>query len=65
MNQEKFFKMEALTSPQASGQLEYAIAMIAKQLARQMDSGGFTDNDIKEYLARIVDAVVDDTIDPL
>ena len=61
MTSEKFERMEALTSTNASKQLEQAIRTISRQLA----SDGFDDNDIKEYLELVVGFVVDDLILPL
>jgi uncharacterized membrane-anchored protein len=61
MTFEQFERMEALTSTNASKQLEQAIRTISRQLA----SDGFDDNDIKEYLERVVGFVVDDLILPL
>jgi uncharacterized membrane-anchored protein len=61
MTFEKFETMESLTSTNASKQLEQAIRSISRQLAGE----GFDDNDIKEYVERIVEFVVDDLILPL
>ena len=61
MTTQKFERMEGLSPVFAAARLEESIRLITAQLL--MD--GFDDNDIKQYLERVVDFVVDEVVDPL
>ena len=61
MTIDKFEVMEAMASISASKKFEEAIRVITNDLY----SSGFDDDDIKQYLERVVGFVVDDTVDPL
>ena len=61
MTLENFERMEGLVEIKAMTQLEKAIRSMSIDLFRE----GYDDNEIKEFIERVVGFVVDDVTDPL